>query len=601
MTGEESRSPDEALAAAVVRIKGQDGEVGGAGFHVAPDLVLTCAHVVSDVLGTRREDPVAVGTAVTVDLPLAAGTDDEGTGASGAAGRGDEGTGGFGSGDEGTGGFGRTRSTEGAPGTAPGRPRPERRAVVEAWIPIRADRTGDLALLRLPEPLPGARPLPMADPGSVWEHGARAVGFTDGEPGESWFRGMLGGATGEGWIQLSRADGQAAHVRQGFSGTPVWDNELGAAIGLMVAAQPEQEAQQAFVLRTRTLLAELPGLASLVLPDVPFRGLATFRESDADVFFGRDDDIEDVVDALGDERLTVTLCGPSGSGKSSLALAGVVPRMRRAGWDVLVVNAGQVSSPLFALATALYEDVLSGRYGPARAASADQVESWIAGKGLADALHRARGGAGGRLLVVLDQAEALLDRTEAEVEEAVRLLFPERRTDGGPRVLLTLRADLMGAMLQHPRLGPALRAGQTLTLTPMTREQLREVITRPVQQVPGVTSARAARNSPSALTCRASCRRVRCQGRGEAIPQRAGPLHGLLPGRLRDRDGGGRAAGRVGPAGRDPPAGARTAARGPGGVVRSGREDAGGPAGSPGSQRREAHGRGDRHPHRPDT
>ncbi|MFJ3226451.1 trypsin-like peptidase domain-containing protein [Streptomyces sp. NPDC086783] len=456
MTGEESQSPDEALAAAVVRIKGQDGEVGGAGFFVAPDLVLTCAHVVSDVLERSRDRPVAPGTAVTVDLPLSGPGAPEGT--AGAAGA----------------------------DTRPGQPRPERKALVETWVPIRADRTGDLALLRLPEPLPGARPLPMADPVSVWEHGARAVGFTDGEPGESWFRGKLGGATGEGWLQLSRADGQAAHVRQGFSGTPVWDNELGAAVGLVVAAQPEQDAQQAFVLRTRTLLAELPALAPLVLPAVPFRGLAPFREEDADAFFGRDGDIADVVGALRGERPTVTLYGPSGSGKSSLALAGVVPRMRRDGYDVLVVNAGQVSSPLSALATELYEDIRSGRFGAARAHSADQVESWLADKGLADALHRARGTAGGRLLVVLDQAEALLDRTEAEVAETVRLLFPERPGGDGTRVLLTLRADLMDAVLRHPALGPAVRAGRTLPLTPMTREQLREVITRPVERVPGV-------------------------------------------------------------------------------------------------------------------
>ncbi|MFF1449564.1 AAA family ATPase [Streptomyces sp. NPDC058274] len=364
--------------------------------------------------------------------------------------------------------------------------RRDHKAVVEFWIPIRADRTGDVAVLRLPEPLPGARPLPMADPESVWEHGARAVGFTDGEPGETWFRGKLGGATSEGWIQLSRADGQAAHVRKGFSGTPVWDNELGAAVGLMVAAQPAQEAQQAFVLRTRTLLREVPALAPVLLPAVPFRGLATFQESDADVFFGRDDDIEEVLAALRGDQPTVTLYGPSGSGKSSLALAGVVPRMRETGHDVLVMNAGQVSSPLSALATELYEDIRSGRYGPARAESADQVESWLADKGLADALHRARGRTGGRLLVVLDQAEALLDRTEAEVAQAVELLFPDRRGAGGPRVLVTLRADFMDAVLKHPRLGPALRTGRTLPLTPMSRDQLREVITRPVEQVPGV-------------------------------------------------------------------------------------------------------------------
>lgn len=185
----------------------------------------------------------------------------------------------------------------------------------------------------------------MADPDTVWEHGARAVGFTGGEPGEVWFRGKFSGATSEGWIQLSRADGQSAHVKRGFSGSPVWDNELGAAVGLVVAAQPEQDAQQAFVLSTRTLLREVPALAAVISPAPPFRGLATFQESDADVYFGRDDDIDEVVRALRGEHRAVTLYGPSGSGKSSLALAGVVPRMRRAGYDVLVVNAGRIASP----------------------------------------------------------------------------------------------------------------------------------------------------------------------------------------------------------------------------------------------------------------
>ncbi|MFV0131176.1 trypsin-like peptidase domain-containing protein [Streptomyces sp. HMX112] len=443
MTGAERRSADEVLASAVVRVSARDGQTVGAGALVAPDLVVTCAHVVSDALDLPRHETVPARAEVVVDLPLAE----------------------------------RTADSAGPP---------RRTAEVEHWVPIRPDRTGDLAVLRLREAVADARPLPMADPGTVWEHGARAVGFTGGEPGELWFRGKLSGSTSEGWVQLSRADGQAAYVKRGFSGSPVWDNDLGAAVGLVVAAQPEQEAQQAFVLRTGTLLRELPQLAPVILPATPFRGLAPFRESDADVFFGRDDDIDDVVRALLGDHPAVTLYGPSGSGKSSLALAGVVPRMRRAGHDVLVVNAGQVSSPRSALATELYEAVRTGRYGlPPRARDADQVESWLTAKGLADAFHRARGSASAGLLVVLDQAEALLDRTEEEVAQAVELLFPERRPDG-LRVLVTLRSDFVDAALRHPVLGPALRGGTTLPLTPMSREQLSEVIVRPLERVPAV-------------------------------------------------------------------------------------------------------------------
>ncbi|MEV0221699.1 trypsin-like peptidase domain-containing protein [Streptomyces sp. NPDC050704] len=447
VAGAESRSADEVLASAVVRITGKDGEPVGAGFLAAPDLVLTCAHVVSDALGRPREETVTAGIEVTVDFPLAEpladGTDD-------------------------------TRLPGGT-------------AKVEHWIPTRRDATGDIVALRLPHPVSGTRPLPMAQPESVFQHEARVVGFTGGEPGAIWFRGRLGGATSEGWFQLSRAGGQVVHIREGFSGSPVWDTTLGAVVGFVVAAQPAQDAQQAFVLHTRALLRELPCLVSEILPTSPFRGLATFQESDEDVFFGRDDDIEDVITALRGVHPAVVLCGPSGCGKSSLALAGVAPRIQRDGYEVLVVDAGKISSPRTALATVLYEAVRQGRYGPERVNSAAEVESLLGQKGLVDTLHLVRGGAGGRVVVVLDQAEALLDRTETEVEEAVGLLFPQHRPDAGLRVLATLRADFMDAMLKHPRLGPALRGGRTLPLTPMSRDQLADVITRPLERTPAVT------------------------------------------------------------------------------------------------------------------
>ncbi|MEU7489015.1 trypsin-like peptidase domain-containing protein [Streptomyces sp. NPDC042319] len=440
--GRHAEEAESALVSAVVRVKGADGAVGGAGFLIAPDLVLTCAHVVSDALDRPRAYTVGAGAEVTVDLPLAGNAEDVDGGDHGAE--------------------------------------------VQRWIPIRADQTGDIAVLRLRSRIPGARPLPMADPErGVWDHDARAVGFTEDTPGGVWQSGRFRGPTRQGWIQLSRANGEAVHVKGGFSGSPVWDDELGAAVGMMVAAQPVREAQQAFVLRMRTLLKEAPELAPFVAPATPFRGLSTFQEDDADVFFGRDDDIERVVTAVRGEKPTVTVYGPSGCGKSSLALAGVVPRMRRDGYRILRVNAAHVASPRAALATELFEIARSAQDGPPRADSARQVESWLAELGLADAAHRALGSSAGRLLVVLDQAEALLDRAGAVTEETAGLLFPERQRDG-IRVLVTLRADFVEAALTHPHLGTALKRGVTIPLTPMSREQLEEVISEPVKRVPAV-------------------------------------------------------------------------------------------------------------------
>ncbi|GII84637.1 hypothetical protein Ssi03_26270 [Sphaerisporangium siamense] len=437
-----SGSPDEAIAAAVVQVKGQHGALGGAGFLIAPDLVLTCAHVVSDALEKSHWEPVATGTPVMVEFPLR---------------------------ESPTGGEGRRMWP----------------AMVQDWVPIRAERTGDIAVLRLPEPVPGTRPLPMADPDRVQGGEVRAVGFPHDAPGGTWFDGRISGATGEGWMELSRANGQTVHVKPGFSGSPVWHNTLGAVVGLLVAAQSAGDAQQAYALRTRTLVREIPGLGPVIRPPSPFRGLKPYEEGDADLFFGREEDIANVVTALRGAR-TVTVYGPSGCGKSSLALAGVVPRMRADGYEVLAFNAGLISSMRAALATELYEAVRSGRYGPARADSADQVEAWLAGKGFADTLHRVRGTVSGDLLVVLDQAEGLLNRTESEIDELTDLLFPQHHPIGAVRILVTLRSDLMDPVLRHPRLGPALLGGTTLPLAPMSSEQLKEVIIEPVERLAAV-------------------------------------------------------------------------------------------------------------------
>ncbi|MCB5167023.1 serine protease [Streptomyces bambusae] len=427
---------------AVVRIKGRDGVVAGTGFLVADDLVLTCAHVVSDALDRPREDAVETGAEVAVDLPLAAYD-------------------------------GRDHT-----------------AVVQRWIPVRPDRTGDMALLRLPEPIPGARPLPLVDPPQgVWHHSARSVGFTDEHPGGIWHSGTFRGPTREGWIQLSRGDGEGVHVKQGFSGSPVWDDDLGAAVGLMVAAEPGRGAQQAFALRTGTLLAALPELLPLVAPRTPFRGLTTFREADAGVFFGRGGDITRVAAALARDS-PVTVYGPSGCGKSSLVLAGVVPRMREEGYAVLVVNAGHIASLRHALAGELYSlhvaERAAGGGGPAPVGSPESVASLLTEQGLAGTLHRTLGSRAARVLVVVDQAEALLDRSEAEAAEAAGLLFREQQPEG-IRVLLTLRSDFVDAALSHPVLGPALDGGATIPLTPMSRHQLEEVIREPVRPLPAVT------------------------------------------------------------------------------------------------------------------
>ncbi|MFC8592173.1 S1 family peptidase [Streptomyces atroolivaceus] len=282
MAGEDARSADETLNAAVVRVRGENGTIAGGGVLVTRDRVLTCAHVVSDAQGKERDLAVAVGTTVRLDFPLA----------------------------ERAGGEHFT-------------------AEVEQWIPEQPRHCGDLAVLRLREPVPGTRPLPLAGSDALSRRPVRVVSFPEGELGMLWHRGELSGKSSGDWIQLSRADTRTAHATGGYSGSPVWDDQRGAVVGIVVAAQRQQDdTQQAFAISVKAVLQKLPDLARALTRD-PFPGLATYQESDEEIFFGRSADVDEVVTALKGDHPAVILCGPSGCGKSSLALAGVVPRRRR--------------------------------------------------------------------------------------------------------------------------------------------------------------------------------------------------------------------------------------------------------------------------------
>ena len=98
-----------------------------------------------------------------------------------------------------------------------------------------------------------------------------------------------------------------------------------------------------------------PGGPGEPVPPCPYPGLAYFGPEDADLFFGRDAAIARLVEAVDRQSLTA-LVGASGSGKSSVVLAGVAPRLHAAGgWRFSHFRIGTEldSNPFLALARAL--------------------------------------------------------------------------------------------------------------------------------------------------------------------------------------------------------------------------------------------------------
>ena len=171
------------------------------------------------------------------------------------------------------------------------------------------------------------------------------------------------------------------------------------------------------------------------LPDAPYRGLAAYRDRDAGVFVGRERLLARVLYWVAETRV-VTLAGVSGSGKSSLLQAGLLPALRAGdlpgseGWRIVVATPGTLDT---------------------EKAGAD--------------------------LVVLDQAEELFtvleDERRAELARALAAAVV-----GGGRLVLAIRADHWARCADLPELAELV--GESSLLVPaMTEDELRRVVLEP--------------------------------------------------------------------------------------------------------------------------
>jgi tetratricopeptide (TPR) repeat protein len=219
---------------------------------------------------------------------------------------------------------------------------------------------------------------------------------------------------------------------------------------------------------------------------LPYPGLRAFARDESDLFFGREDCIDQMIDRLAATRFLAVL-GPSGSGKSSLVRTGLFDALElglnaKAGahWQILDIHPG--GQPTRNLAAALL-----GMPGGAPAAEmdADLLASFLA-RGPRSLLEWCRDGhlvQRQNLLVLIDQFEELFryqayaEREEAEAFIAL-LLESSRSLDVPINVIITMRSEYLGACALFP--GLAERINEGLYLTPrMTREQCRAAIEGP--------------------------------------------------------------------------------------------------------------------------
>jgi len=218
----------------------------------------------------------------------------------------------------------------------------------------------------------------------------------------------------------------------------------------------------------------------------PFKGLRPFGEADALDFFGRDTLIQELLSQMAEESdlgRFLAVVGPSGSGKSSVVNAGLIPTLRRGGLpgseNWFIVNFSPGSHPFDAMEAALLrvavnppssllEQLLSSERGFTRAVQRVLPEDESV-----------------ELVLVIDQFEELFTLVQ---DETVRSSFfnnlvtlvmdPNSRC----RVLITLRADFIDRPLEYVDLGELIRDRNVFVL-PLTADEIEEAVVKPALRV----------------------------------------------------------------------------------------------------------------------
>ncbi len=218
----------------------------------------------------------------------------------------------------------------------------------------------------------------------------------------------------------------------------------------------------------------------------PYKGLRAFDETDTENFYGRERLTDELVAKLSESDSTlVSVVGPSGSGKSSVVRAGLVPALRAgrvpgsASWFATTMTPG--IHPFEALETALLRVAVNPP-----GSLLDQLRGHP--RGLLRSVRRVLAEDKDVLLLVIDQFEELFTAAvDPRTTEAFVAAIATAATEPGSplRVILTLRADFYDRPLRHAGFASLLKA-TTVAVVPPAPDELEKAIVAPAASV-GVT------------------------------------------------------------------------------------------------------------------
>ena len=432
------------LEASLIRIfssRVQDAVVG-AGFLISPDTVLTCAHVVTAALDLPDETAEMPTDPVLLDFPIVQANE-------------------------------------------------MLTAHACFWEPVAPNGGGDICVLQLEKrPPDGVKVARLVVAEDLWGHEFRAIGFPDYHPDGASISGKLKGRRATGRVQIEDVKEQGFRVQPGFSGGAVWDEQLDGVAGMIVEAEKDTISKVGYIIPADVLIKAYPPLGQQAIPACPYRGLFAFREEDAPYFFGRETFTRQLREAIR-HRPLLAVVGSSGSGKSSVVFAGLLPLLRKEGsWLFASFRPG--SRPFYSLAAALLPLLEPQKSETDRLIESNKLARGLEQGELAleDVLSLIMQKLiGTHLLLVADQFEELYTLCQ---EPALRqhfldqLLRAVQALSGQGTVsfhlVLTLRADFVAQALTSRSFADALQYSD-LKLGPMNIQELRAAIQEPAKKL----------------------------------------------------------------------------------------------------------------------
>jgi len=235
----------------------------------------------------------------------------------------------------------------------------------------------------------------------------------------------------------------------------------------------------------------------------PFPGLRSFDYEESHLFFGREKHIRDLLSKL-EQNHFVAIVGTSGSGKSSLVRAGLLPSIHQGkmndgkrGWLIASMKPG--NTPVYNLAKSLIKNGVFGSNDPKKdQEKIDHMDSLFRASslGLVQGVRNLLP-ENTNLLILLDQFEETfrfsgegIEKNDAECEQFVNLIIDAvRQRDVPIYVVLTIRSDFLGDCVRFEGLPEAINDGHYL-VPRLNEKENRLVITGPVQYANGKISPR---------------------------------------------------------------------------------------------------------------